>query len=202
MKTSRSPSFTSLKVTGAVAVFALLGGLAGPPALAQQGASPDRPPLVPWEADDFSHYEVGVDFAPGSATLSGEAQAQLTRFADSMRDASPEILRIAVWADEPFPTSSTWSLTLDAQQLANERAEAVRSFLAQELKVSDVRVYNMARSASWLSRTLRRDDAALKAFLAGETDAPSPPLRDAANAIHDLGGPGRAVIEGEFRLAH
>lgn len=80
-------------------------------------------------------------------------------------------VKVAVWSDKPFPTSGA-DLPKTEQSLAAARGEQIETFLADQLDLIEVEVFNMAEKSNWLARTLNTSQAEMKSIFSMEGGAP------------------------------
>jgi hypothetical protein len=147
---------------------------------------------------EVSHAE--ISFAENSAQLSDSDKANLRNM---IRDASEKgdisKVTVAVWSDKPLPQQNQKLLDSD-RELASSRAEAISSFLQDEMKV-DVQTYNMAENSHWLARTFGTDEAELKSVFGRKGSEEAPVSNEQFRVIRDAGGPSKAVIVAEHKIS-
>lgn len=113
-----------------------------------------------------------LTFKKGQTKLTAAQRNKIRTFIDGAKGRGEiEEVKIAVWSDKPFPTSGA-DLPETERSLASARAEQIENFLADQLDVSEVEVFNMAEKSNWLARTFNTDEAELKSVFSMEGGAP------------------------------
>ncbi len=137
-----------------------------------------------------------INFSENQAQLSDADKTELRNMihdAKAKGDISKVV--VAVWSDRSLPRQGEKVKDSD-RELAASRAEAISSFLEDELKL-DVEAYNMAETSHWLARNFHTSEAQLKSVF-GRKGAEEAPVTDAEfRVIRDSGGPGKAIIVAE-----
>lgn len=131
-----------------------------------------------------------VSFETGSAVLTQDSKKELADvIAKSRTEGKIDEVQVAAWSDNPVPRNGE-ELSKSDQKLAEKRAEAVKEYLKNSLKVSDVDSYNMAERASFVARMFNSTDAELKTELSRGGDV----SREEFQVFKDNGKPSKAVV--------
>ncbi|WP_413290401.1 hypothetical protein [Bdellovibrio sp. HCB337] len=113
-----------------------------------------------------------VSFEAGKATLTKEAQDEIrTTIQDAMKQGKIGEVKAAVWADREYPVEENKAPKQDVK-LASDRADALKKFIKDELKVKDVNTYNMAERPNALEKFVNTSDAKVKTAMEGSGAAP------------------------------
>jgi len=140
-----------------------------------------------------------IDFAPGSSVLS-EAHRAALRSLIRENQSKGEIadVTIASWSDKALPPKGQKLLEMDSD-LAENRADAIATFLKTELEVEEIDTYNMAESSNWLARTFGTKEAELKSLFAKKGEDTPPVTNEEFNIIKRTGGASMAVVVVEMK---
>lgn len=133
-----------------------------------------------------------VSFAKGGFALSDNEQRSLRAIYKSvLRDDRVRKVIIAAWADrEGIRTGEKLS---DADlSLADKRAQAIKKVLS-EVGATTFELHNMAEDATWIAKTFKTQDAAVKEALK-KGSSPDAEANAVARLLEDKGGSGRAVV--------
>ena len=137
-----------------------------------------------------------INFSENQAQLSDADKADLrSMIHDAKAKGDISKVVVAVWSDKALPRQGE-KLKDSDRELAASRAEAISSFLEDELKV-DVEAYNMAETSHWLARNFHTSEAQLKNVFGRKGAEEAPVTNDEFRLIRDAGGPGKAVIVAE-----
>jgi outer membrane protein OmpA-like peptidoglycan-associated protein len=164
-------------------------------AVNQPTTSAPAPVPAPSTTADVQHHDhiYGVvAFPKGQYALSELAKERLAAMCRDMKARGQiEHVKAAVWSDKDLP-SNDQDLSKNDLKLADRRAEAIENFLDDELDVTSVTSYNMAKRSSWLARLFNTGDAELKSLFSvrGATEISDEDFYIFKNE----GGPSRAVV--------
>lgn len=140
-----------------------------------------------------------LTFPAGATQLSVDDKAKLKAFIESaVATGTIKEIKVASWSDRDVPTDPTKSLSKDDRRMAEERANAVRKYLRDQLKMKKVETYNMAHGAGRIAKAFRTEEAELRAAFASKDAAPGK-LRPEVIAIRDHGKASTVVLVVEFK---
>jgi len=140
-----------------------------------------------------------LTFATGASHLTDEDKAKLKAFIESaVTSGTIKEIKVASWSDREVPTDPAKSLSKEDRRLAEERADMVRKYLRDQLKMKKVETYNMAHGAGRIAKAFRTEEAELRAAFASKGAAPGK-LRPEVIAIRDHGKASTVVIVVEFK---
>lgn len=139
------------------------------------------------------HYHV-IDFQQGQAQLTDTAKSNLRTMVENAK-AQGEIdkLHVAVWSDKEFPKGESAELQDSDKKLADQRIDAIESYLEETLDVDDVETYSMAEKSNWFARAFNTEEAELKSLFS-QRGAPSDVEIQEFRIVKDKGGPSKSVI--------
>lgn len=171
--------------------FAVLAGVL---VLATQGAG-----AVEYTGVMQTIPSTSIKFAHGNAVLSEADKATLRNLVNQAREKGViDQVTVAAWADKALPAKGK-KLTDTDRDLAQHRADAIKEYLKEAMKVSDVDTYNMAEDSNWLAKTFNTTDAELKAMF--QKKNASIPITNAEHQIiRNEGGPSVAMIVVEKKI--
>lgn len=110
-------------------------------------------------------YVSEIEFRKNTAALDIAARESLRRLVQEARKAGKiDEIKVAVWADRPYPSVGKQKLNEKERNLAYERARAIEDYL-EELEVGDIDIYNMAERPNALERLMNTSDAKVKNVL-------------------------------------
>jgi hypothetical protein len=113
-----------------------------------------------------------IKFEEGKSTLTSEARAELKGFVEeAKKEGKIDEIKLAVWADREYPAADTKAPKADVK-LANDRADAIKKYIKNDLKVSDVKTYNMAERPNSLQKMMKTGTAEMKETMEGSGAAP------------------------------
>lgn len=113
-----------------------------------------------------------ISFEAGKATLTKEAQDDIRSIIqEAMKQGKINEVKAAVWADREYPVEENKAPKQDVK-LANQRADTLKKFIKNELKVKDVNTYNMAERPNALEKFVNTSDAKVKSTLEATGAAP------------------------------
>lgn len=85
-----------------------------------------------------------VNFDEGGTSIKAAEQSDLKNvIAKAKESGAIEEVKVIAWADREYPPKGAKASKSDIE-LANKRAEKIKKYLKEDLKVSDVKTYNMA----------------------------------------------------------
>lgn len=121
-----------------------------------------------------AHGASEIKFDQGKTDLKPDEVAELRQLIQQARSGGQEIdeIKVVAWADREYPAQGT---TAPNQQikLADERANKIKKFVEDELKIDDVEVYNMAKRPNALQDIFNTKTAELKKSMEGTGAAPT-----------------------------
>jgi len=146
------------------------------------------------QAENFRPKQIGPDttlsFEIGKSSLTPEAKSLLRDMVKHARDRGKiDEIQTAVWSDNPAPRADVGLAKVD-QKLAERRASAIKAYLKQEYKISDIDTFNLAERANWLARTFETDEAQLKS----EISRGSYMSKEKFQIFKEHGEPSKAVV--------
>jgi hypothetical protein len=174
----------------------LLGALFAAKAMAAEAPASDVSKTI--EDAETKLYDLmdkdvnSVSFVKGGFALSDSEQRSLRAVYKSvLMDDSVKTVIIAAWADHQGVQAG--EKLSDAQiSLAEKRAEAVKKALAGA-GAKSFALHNMAKDATWISKTFKTEDAAVKDALK-KGSSKNPEANSVARLLEDKGGAGKAVV--------
>lgn len=114
-----------------------------------------------------------VKFKEGQVLLTKEEQAEIADIVSSARAAGDiDEIKVIAWADREFPARGT-SAANASVKLAEERADHIKKYLKDDLKVGSVSTYNMAKRTNTLQDFLNTPTARIKRSLENTGAAPT-----------------------------
>jgi hypothetical protein len=115
-----------------------------------------------------------IKFDQGKTDLKPDEVAELRELIQQAKSGGQKIeeIKIVAWADREYPAKGT---TAPNQQvkLADERADKIKKFVKDDLKIDDVEVYNMAKRPNALQDIFETKTAELKKSMEGTGAAPT-----------------------------
>lgn len=133
-----------------------------------------------------------VSFEPGKATLTKEAKEDIrATIQDAMKHGKIGEVKAAVWADREYPVEENKAPKQDVK-LASDRADALKKFIKDELKVKDVSTYNMAERPNALEKFANTSDAKVKTAM--ETSGAAPKNEKEKGLFNQKAQASKAVI--------
>jgi OmpA family. len=113
-----------------------------------------------------------VSFDEGKSVLSDSARTEIKNVVtDAQKNGKIDEIRLAVWADREYPAADTKAPKADVK-LAEDRANEIKKFIKNELKVSDVKTFNMAERPNQVQSWMGTKTAEVKETLEGSGAAP------------------------------
>ncbi|MNK01234.1 hypothetical protein D3C87_190290 [compost metagenome] len=113
-----------------------------------------------------------ITFEEGKSTLTQESRNEIREMVkDAEKSGKISEIKAAVWADREYPVSDTKAPKADIK-LAEDRAKELKKFIKNELKVSDVKTYNMTERPNAMQKLLSTPTAQMKETLEGSGAAP------------------------------
>jgi outer membrane protein OmpA-like peptidoglycan-associated protein len=126
-------------------------------------------PLKEIREESGNHVVSTVKFPVGKSELTPQAQAELERAIRLAKNTGDvDDITVAVWSDKQFPAKGE-SLPHDQVSLADKRGDAIENYidkLDDKYDVGHVKIVNMAKEPSALSRYFKTDDAKMKQEIA------------------------------------
>jgi outer membrane protein OmpA-like peptidoglycan-associated protein len=138
-----------------------------------------------------------VGFAAGQSVLSDAEKRTLQSLADSVRnEKNLQEIVVAAWSDKEYPASADQKLTVADNNLANARADTVKSALVSGgVPPAKINTHSMATHPGWMAKTFRTKDAKLKgAVSAKEKDVEDTVVATIGKELRAKGGPGKAIM--------
>jgi|GEM_PF-3551744 len=138
---------------------------------------------------------VTIEFSPGSALLTQTETAKIRDLVASSKSGGMRSkgTTIAAWSDRALPRTSGQKLSDADRDLAEKRADAIKSYLKDEQNVSTVDTYNLADDSNWLARTFKTSDSELRSVF-GKKGSETPVTHSEFKVIQNEGGPSTAVV--------
>lgn len=125
--------------------------------------------------------ELGADevielgFEKGTITLNDRSRQELDQLVEeAVRKGQIASVRVAVWGDREYPASKTDQVDEGQKGLARARAEAVKLYLQNGLKVPKVSVFSMMERPGIFQEMLGTKEARTKHALEDAGTAPGP----------------------------
>ncbi len=107
-----------------------------------------------------------VQFERGSKAVPATSSERLRELVMNAKASGKiEEIRVAVWADETYPSTSKKRLSSEQRKLAKERAANIEDFLKEDLDVDDVETFNMAERPNMVENFFNTSDAKVKRAL-------------------------------------
>ena len=136
---------------------------------------------------------IRIDYPTDSNTLSDADRTRLRDLVTTARSKDRMYpVSIVAWSDHALPQTGI-KLSAADRDLARNRAEGVKAFLSDELKVSRIETYNMAEDANWFARTFGTTDADLKSVF-GKKGAQAPVTNSEYLVVKNEGGASKAIV--------
>ncbi|WP_374073430.1 hypothetical protein [Bdellovibrio bacteriovorus] len=133
-----------------------------------------------------------ISFDEGQATLSDGAKEEIRSLVQTAKEGGKiDELKVAVWADREYPTKDTKASKSDIA-LAKKRADVIKSFIKDEMKVGSVNTYNMTERPNALQKFLRTPESKVKTTL--ETSGAAPRTSSETGVFGQKAKASRAVI--------
>ena len=146
-----------------------------------------------------AHLKVeSLSFASGVTQLTEDEKAKLKAFVENaMTSGTIKDIKVAAWSDNEVPTDPLKSLSKEDQKLAEDRAEHVKKYMRDQLKMKKVEIYNMAHGTSRLAKAFRTEESELRTAFSDK--AATTKLRPEVIAIRDYGKASSVVIVVELK---
>jgi hypothetical protein len=132
-----------------------------------------------------------LNFAPGKSQLTQADMDALDNLVNNAGRGNVDRIEIAAWSDKEFPKTGN-DLAKGDTDLADDRIDAIKDYVKNNLSVSSFKTFNMAETSNWLARTFRTDNAELKSVFSKDMSVPM--AREDFNIIKNDGAPSKAVI--------
>lgn len=114
-----------------------------------------------------------VKFSAGRVVLSEDEQRDIKNSVEEARkDGKIKEVKVIAWADREYPAEGV-TATTESIQLADHRADRIRSFLKEHCAVDSVTVYNMAKRPNSVQELLNTSQSTVKENLEKGGNAPS-----------------------------
>lgn len=121
------------------------------------------PPEVRAASQLLSAYVSKVEFSPTSKDLSDAEKARIRETLVNAKAAGKiDDIKVAVWADHGYPSSRAKHLPKDQRVLAEERGDIIKKYIKDELKMGDVKIYNMAERPNSFQDFFNTSDSKVK----------------------------------------
>jgi outer membrane protein OmpA-like peptidoglycan-associated protein len=133
-----------------------------------------------------------VEFKKGESSLSEGEKSDLSALVKSLDSKSFKVA-VAGWADSPNPKQKGDKLSPQQEKLADQRVEAVVSFLESAGKYQSIEKFNMATRSNALENFLNTDDSELKKEYRG-TRTKDSELAFVAEELKNKGEPSSVVV--------
>jgi len=103
-------------------------------------------------------------------------------------------VHVAVWSDKPFPHEAKASLSKADQALAEHRGAALKKYLKDSFKITDVKIINMAKGTNWVAKAFKTEDASVKTLFSSDEDPRHTKLPRELLLFKEHGKPSAAVL--------
>lgn len=115
-----------------------------------------------------------VFFDPGVQALTEQEKGELKAFFATVRE-SDEITKVQVlaWGDREYPDKKEHKASKKQIELASGRADSIKKYLQDDLKISNVQIHNMAERPSKLAEILNTKDYKVKSSAEAAGAAPT-----------------------------
>lgn len=114
-----------------------------------------------------------VFFDPGTKTLSAQEKTEIQAFFTTIREADKiKEVKVLAWGDREYPEKKE-KASAKQIELAKGRAEAIKKYLTQDLKIKSVETHNMAERPSKLSEFFKTEDYEVKSSAEATGAAPT-----------------------------
>lgn len=135
-----------------------------------------------------------VSFAKGGFALSeNETRSLRAVYKSVLRDDSVKKVIVAAWADREGIRAGEKLSDADVA-LADKRTDAVKKVLT-EVGAKNFELHNMAQDATWIAKTFKTRDAAVKeAMKKGNAKEKDTEVNAIVRLLEEKGGAGKAVV--------
>ena|GEM_PF-1058470 len=114
-----------------------------------------------------------VEFDLGKADLTDGAKEDLDELKSEAEQAGDIAeVRVIAWADKEYPPEQQKRYTKDDIKLADQRADKVRTYLREQLKLKSITTFNMAKRPNLFQEMLKTPTAVIKDTLEKSGAAP------------------------------
>ena len=129
-----------------------------------QGKAVDREPLAVNAAAALNASAVTeISFRKDSSVLTNDARVSLDRVVSRAQGRGQvRDIKILAWADQDYPTKSVKRLSKKERDLAENRAKAVKDYVATVFNLGKIDTYNMAKQPNTVARIFDTSDARVK----------------------------------------
>ncbi|WP_413568034.1 OmpA family protein [Bdellovibrio sp. HCB117] len=115
-----------------------------------------------------------VFFDPGAKVLTATEKAEMQAFVTTIRETQEiKSIKVLAWGDREYPDKKEKKASPKQIELAKARAEAIKKYLQEDLKVPSVDIHNMAERPSKLSEFFKTDDYEVKTSAEATGAAPT-----------------------------
>jgi hypothetical protein len=113
-----------------------------------------------------------ISFEEGKANLTENAKNDIRGVIKSAKETGKiDELKVAVWADREYPAKDTKASKADID-LAKKRADSIKTFIKNEMKVGTVNTYNMTERPNALEKFLKTPQEKVKSTMEASGAAP------------------------------
>lgn len=147
------------------------------------------------KADKAKAKSASIEFENGAHALTEDQRSSLREMVNNLPNRGRDLnIGIAAWSDQPYPGTEK-ELSEDQQDLADKRAEAVESFLEDDMNFEgSISKFNMAEKSNWLARMFDTEGAEIRSVFAEKEQASDDTLKNRYKAYKKKGGPGKVAI--------
>lgn len=115
-----------------------------------------------------------VFFDPGVQALSEQEKNELKAFFATLREKDKIVgVQVLAWGDQEYPDKKQKKASQKQMDLAAGRAQAIKKYLQEDLKISSVQTHNMAERPSKLAELLKTKDYQVKSSAEAAGAAPT-----------------------------
>lgn len=115
-----------------------------------------------------------VFFDPGIQALSEQEKNELKAFFATVREKDKiSGVQVLAWGDQEYPDKKQKKATDRQIELASGRAQSIKKYLQEDLKISRVETHNMAERPSKLAEILKTKDYKVKSSAEAAGAAPT-----------------------------
>lgn len=117
-------------------------------------------------AEQNAEFVMEINFNKKEKELSKENKAKLHKFlGDASRKGELSQVKVISWADSEYPSVHTKRLSVEERKVANDRNNAIKSYIDEKKMNIDVGTYSMAERANALKEFVGTSEARVKKSL-------------------------------------
>lgn len=133
-----------------------------------------------------------LEFSIGQVALTNEHREKIQELLrEAPNRGSDMLLTVVGWSDQPHPAEAR--LSRDQVELADQRLNNVKDYIAETQYQGSIDEFNMAKRTSWLARLFNTDEREVKSLFTGR-DTPDRALEHRFRAIKENGKAGNVVL--------